>query len=160
MIRFSYIELKKGEIMKLKSLCLTALLAMAACSSDENSGSDLECYTKFTDETAKLFYSYKGFSLDETATHRFDDGEYSSVVKKYTYTNAADAEKKCAALKAVWSSPEGNHYECEDKVVIERYVRLDTREEIRENDEYICNYLYQLDKNGTLDSLYKANGGM
>ena len=66
--------------MKKLILASAVLLAMAACSSDDD-GSDLECYTNFTDDTAKLFFSYKGYSLDEIATHYFDDGEYSSVVK-------------------------------------------------------------------------------
>lgn len=141
--------------MKKLILASAVLLAMAACSSDDD-GSDLECYTNFTDDTAKLFFSYKGYSLDEIATHYFDDGEYSSVVKKYTFTNSVDAEKKCAALAAEYAGAT-NHYECEDKVVVERYVRLDSRDEIRESDEYLCNYLYEMDRSGTLDSLYEAN---
>ena len=141
--------------MKNLVLASAVLLAMAACSSDDD-GSDLECYTNFTDDTAKLFFSYKGYSLDEIATHYFDDGEYSSVVKKYTFTNSVDAEKKCAALAAEYAGAT-NHYECEDKVVVERYVRLDSRDEIRETDEYLCNYLYEMDRSGTLDSLYEAN---
>ena len=141
--------------MKRLILASAVLLVMAACSSDDD-GSDLECYTNFTDDTAKLFFSYKGYSLDEIATHYFDDGEYSSVVKKYTFTNSLDAEKKCAALAAEWAGAT-NHYECEDKVVVERYVRLDSRDEIRETDEYLCNYLYEMDRSGTLDSLYEAN---
>ena len=141
--------------MKKLILASAVLLAMAACSSDDD-GSDLECYTNFTDDTAKLFFSYKGYSLDEIATHYFDDGEYSSVVKKYTFTNSVDAEKKCAALAAEYAGAT-NHYECEDKVVVERYVRLDSRDEIRETDEYLCNYLYEMDRSGTLDSLYEAN---
>lgn len=141
--------------MKKLILASAVLLAMAACSSDDD-GRDLECYTNFTDDTAKLFFSYKGYSLDEIATHYFDDGEYSSVVKKYTFTNSVDAEKKCAALAAEYAGAT-NHYECEDKVVVERYVRLDSRDEIRETDEYLCNYLYEMDRSGTLDSLYEAN---
>lgn len=141
--------------MKKLILASAVLLAMAACSSDDD-GSDLECYTNFTDDTAKLFFSYKGYSLDEIATHYFDDGEYSSVVKKYTFASSVDAEKKCAALAAEYAGAT-NHYECEDKVVVERYVRLDSRDEIRETDEYLCNYLYEMDRSGTLDSLYEAN---
>ena len=64
--------------MKKLILASAVLLAMAACSSDDD-GSDLECYTNFTDDTAKLFFSYKGYSLDEIATHYFDDGEYELV---------------------------------------------------------------------------------
>ena len=143
--------------MKNLVLASAVLLAMTACSSDDNS-SDLECYTNFTDDTAKLFYSYKGTSEENVATHHFDDGEYSSVVRKYTFANSADAEKKCTALKDEWGDAL-DHYECDGNVVIERYVRLDSRDEIRETDEYLCNYLYQLEKDGTLDSLYKANGG-
>ena len=142
--------------MKNLVLASAVLLAMAACSSDDD-GSDLECYTNFTDDTAKLFFSYKDYSLDEIATHYSDeDGEYSSVVKKYTFASSADAEKKCAALAAEYAGAM-NHYECDGNMVIERYARLDTRDEIRESDEYLCNYLYEMDRNGMLDSLYEAN---
>lgn len=145
--------------MKKLILASAILLAMAACSSDDNS-SDLECSTSYTDDMARIFVSYKGTSEETVANHCSDEnGEFSDVVKTHVYANSTYAARTCAALAAKWGGAT-NHYECEENVVIERYVRLDTRDEIREGNEYICNYLYQLDKNGTLDSLYKANGGM
>ena len=143
--------------MKKLILASATLLALAACSSDDDSNG-FSCSVSRTNNSVSIHETYRGQTYTQTQTVYVDDyGEsYSIFTTDISFTSSEEAAYECAEEKDEARRWKDGSYQVEctsnSVHVVQRddshYKDLDN---MAANFQSMCDEGYQRAKNGTLD---------
>ncbi len=136
------------------------MLAMAACSSDDGSGSSdgFQCDVSRSDDTVRLLESYKGLIHEETVMVSLDASgqKKADIVQKVTYPDASVAQRMCAEKQDdAHDASQSYQVQCYGNTVESYFVERDDLDasEYRASFEARCAKMRKAAENGELDEM-------